>query len=83
VAGSKPGENGMSDKTKPDSATGPTRVRQTAPKSKSISAGVWEALESIPGFNEDLRAAEQELADGRGVRYEVRRGALRRVQPEG
>jgi hypothetical protein len=56
---------------------------QTAPESKSVSAAVWTYLESIPGLNEDLRAAETDLEAGRGVRYEVKGRALRRVQPEG
>lgn len=59
------------------------RVSQTAPESKSVSTAVWSYLESIPGFNDDLRKAEQELEAGKGVRYEVRGNALRRVQPRG
>lgn len=59
------------------------RVSPTAPKSKSLSAAVWESLESIPGYTADLRAAEADLAAGRGVRYEVRGRALRRVRTEG
>jgi hypothetical protein len=59
------------------------RVSQTAPESRSVSAGVWDSLESIPGFNEDLRVAEADLEAGRGARYEVKGRALRRVQPQG
>lgn len=71
--------------TKPQPENGATsrRVSQTAPESQSVSAGVWGSLESIPGFTEDLRTAEKDLESGRGVRYEVKGRALRRVQPEG
>jgi hypothetical protein len=51
---------------KPAAGTG-ARVSQSAPESKSVSAAVWTYLESIPGFNEDLRQAEEDLAAGRGV----------------
>ncbi len=47
------------------------RVPQTAPESKSVSAAVWTYLESIPGFNEDLRQAEEDLAAGRGVELKI------------
>lgn len=56
---------------------------QTAPETKSLSAAVWGYLESTPGFNEDLRESERQLAAGEGVRYEVRSGSLRRVQRKG
>lgn len=62
---------------------GGSRASQTAPESKSLSAAVWGYLESTPGFNAGLRQAEQDLAAGRGTRYEVRGNALRRVQPKG
>jgi hypothetical protein len=66
---------------KPDAGHG--RVSQTAPSTKSLSAAVWGYLESIPGFNDDLRQAEKDLAEGKGTRYEVRGGALRRARPKG
>jgi hypothetical protein len=45
----------------------------------ALAAAVWEALEAIPGFNEQLRVAEAELDRGGGVLYEVVLGRLRRV----
>lgn len=51
---------------------GGARVSQTAPESESVSAAVWRYLESIPGFNEDLRTAEEDLAAGRGVELKTR-----------
>jgi len=73
----------MTKDHRPDPAEGSQRVSQNAPESRSMSAGVWGYLESIPGFNEDLRKAETDLEAGRGVRYEVKGRALRRVQPRG
>jgi hypothetical protein len=50
------------------------RVSPTAPKSKSVSAGVWEALESQPGFSDSIRTGEAQIAKGESVRLsEVRR----------
>jgi len=50
------------------------RVSPTAPKEKSVSAGVWEALESQPGFSESIRAGEAQIAAGQSVRLsEMRR----------
>jgi hypothetical protein len=50
------------------------RVSPTAPESKSISAAVWEALESQPGFSEAIDRGAREIAEGRSVPYrEVRR----------
>lgn len=69
-------------RTEPAKGTG-SRVSQTAPESKSLSAAVWGYLESTPGFTTDLRKAEQDLEAGLGTRHEVRRDALRRVQPKG
>ena len=48
------------------------RLSQAPPESKSVSAAVWTYLESIPGFNEDLRQAEEDLAAGRGVELKIR-----------
>jgi hypothetical protein len=59
------------------------RVSPTAPESKSLSGAVWGYLESIPGFNEDLRQAEADLAAGRGVPFEPTRRRARRSQSEG
>ena len=73
----------MTKDRRPAPTQGTGRVSQTAPESRSVSAGVWDSLESIPGFNEDLRAAETDLEAGHGVRYEVKGRALRRVQPAG
>jgi hypothetical protein len=64
-----------------DPVEGAARVSQTAPESTSLSAAVWGYLESTPGFNEDLRQAEADLKADRGVRFEVKGRALRRVQP--
>jgi hypothetical protein len=47
---------------------------------KLNAALVWQHLESQPGFNEDLRRAEEELRQGKGVLYEVKGGALRKVR---
>lgn len=58
-------------------------VRQTAPDTKAVSKGVWGMLESTPGFNERMRAAETRLKAGGGVLYEVRDGALRKVRRRG
>lgn len=66
----------------PANGTG-QHMSQTAPESKSLSAAVWSHLESIPGFNEDLRQAEADLDAGQGVRYELRGRALRRAKPKG
>lgn len=55
---------------KPAEGTG-GRVSQTAPESESVSAAVWMYLESIPGFDEDLRQAEEDLAAGRGVELKI------------
>ena len=71
------------DQSASDAQGGGSRASQTAPESKSLSAAVWGYLESTPGFNAGLRQAEQDLAAGRGTRYEVRGNALRRVQPKG
>ena len=65
----------------PVGGPGTIRVSQTAPEQKSLSHAVWDTLESTPGFNEGLREAEADLAAGRGVRYELKGRALRRVQP--
>ena len=73
----------MTKDRRTDPTEGSVRVSQMAPESRSVSAGVWDSLESIPGFTEDLRAAEADLEAGRGVRYEVKGRALRRVQPKG
>jgi hypothetical protein len=40
---------------------------------------VWAVMEATPGFNEDMAEAEAELAAGRGTRYEVIRGRLRKL----
>jgi len=62
-------------------AEGPgARVSQTAPESESVSAAVWNYLESIPGFNEGLRKAEQDLAADRGVEFKTS-ARPRRPQP--
>jgi hypothetical protein len=45
------------------------------------SAALWDRLESLPGFNEDLRQAERDLEAGRGTRYELHGGVLRRSRP--
>jgi hypothetical protein len=45
------------------------------------SAALWDRLESLPGFNEDLRQAERDLEAGRGTRHELRGGVLRRSRP--
>jgi hypothetical protein len=68
-------------RTVPSKSTG-SPVSQAAPEPKLSSAAVWGYLESIPNFNEDLRAAESDLEAGRGMRYEVKGDALRRVQPK-
>jgi hypothetical protein len=57
------------------------RVSPMAPESQSLSAAIWNYLESLPGFNEDLRQAERDLEAGRGTRYELRGGVLRRAKP--
>ena len=67
--------------TEPVKGTG-SRVSRTAPPSTLPSADVWGHLESIPGFTEELRAAESDLEAGRGIRYEAKGNALRRVQPK-
>lgn len=67
----------MSDK-RPAGAE--SRVSPTAPESRSLSAMTWRIAESTPGFTEQLRAAEAELASGGGVLYDVRDGALRKVR---
>jgi hypothetical protein len=67
-------------RTEPAKGTG-SRVPRTTPESGS-SAAVWGHLESIPGFTEELREAESDLEAGRGMRYEVKGNALRRVQPK-
>jgi hypothetical protein len=67
--------------TEPVKGTG-SRVSGTAPASTLSSADLWGHLESIPGFNEDLRTAESDLETGHGMRYEVKGNALRRVQPK-
>jgi len=46
------------------------RVSPTAPETKSFSHVVWDHLESIPGFNDRLRAAERDLEDGKGVPFD-------------
>lgn len=56
------------------------RISQTAPESASVSAAVWNYLESIPGFNEGLRKAEQDLAADHGVEFKTR-ARPRRPQP--
>lgn len=73
----------MTSKQEPARGNGGSRVSQTAPESHSLSAAVWDYLESIPGFNEHIAEAERDLDEGRGIRYELRGSALRRVQPEG
>jgi hypothetical protein len=68
-------------RTEPANGTA-SRVPLTTPESDSSPAAVWGHLESIPGFTEELRAAESDLEAGRGMRYEVKGNALRRVQPK-
>ena len=48
----------MSTKGDPDRQGAGGRVSPTAPESASLSAAVWNYLESIPGFNEELRQSE-------------------------
>jgi hypothetical protein len=43
------------------------------------AAEVWAYLESQPGFNEDLRQAEEDFKAGRVTRFAVTRRGLRRV----
>lgn len=45
------------------------RVSPTAPESKGVSTMLWRGLESVPGFNKELRQAEKELADGKGTPF--------------
>ena len=59
-----------------------SRLSPTTPESGSSATAVWGHLESIPGFTEELRAAESDLEAGRGMRYAVKGNALRRVQPK-
>jgi hypothetical protein len=54
---------------KPDHQAGDRRLSPTAPETRSLSHAVWGFLESQPGFNEDLRQAEADLAAGRGVPF--------------
>jgi hypothetical protein len=68
-------------RTEPTNGTASPAPR-TTPESGSSAATVWGHLESIPGFTEELRAAESDLDAGRGMRYEVKGNALRRVQPK-
>lgn len=50
------------------------RVSPTAPQSASTSGIVWAYLEAQPGFIEDVRAGERQIAEGQKVTFsEVRR----------
>lgn len=44
------------------------RVSPTAPASESLSGAVWSHLESIPGFNEGMKRAQADFADGKGTK---------------
>jgi hypothetical protein len=46
------------------------RVSPTAPRSKSLSAAVWDYLESTPGFNERLDQGKASLDSGQRVQFE-------------
>lgn len=64
----------MTEPGQPQTGKKSGRVSPTAPKSKSVSTMVWRGLESLPGFNRELRQAEKDLADGKGTPFrEVRR----------
>ena len=60
----------MSTKGDPDRQGVGGRVSPIAPESASLSAAVWNYLESSPGFNEGLRQSEAELEGGGGVWFE-------------
>jgi hypothetical protein len=46
------------------------RVSPTAPRSKSLSAAVWDYMESTPGFNERVDAGKASLDAGRRIPFE-------------
>jgi hypothetical protein len=54
----------------PISAEENGRVSQTAPRSKSFSASVWDYLEATPGFNERVEAGKASLDAGQRVLFE-------------
>lgn len=59
--------------TKPD-RVGDGRVSPTAPRERSLSAAIWDHLESQPAFNDAIREGERQIAAGQSVKFaEVRR----------
>lgn len=45
------------------------RVSPTAPRSESVSAAVWDYLDSLPDLTEELHQAEADIAAGKGTPY--------------
>jgi len=59
---------GMRKTPVPADASG--RLSLTAPRSKSLSAAVWDYMESTPGFSEGVDAGRASLDAGRRIPFE-------------
>jgi hypothetical protein len=45
------------------------RVSPTAPRTMSVSAAVWDYLDSLPQLTEELHQAEADILAGKGTPY--------------
>ena len=65
----------MKPRSEKVSAAASPRVSPTAPRSESVSAAVWDYLDSLPNLTEELHQAEADIQAGKGTPFrELSRG---------